>query len=71
MEDLKKELGMVQSAVLEGYENYNRPIGYTAAVEWIKRLRELNSDGDLLDFLTTVESVYTIIANEINIESQY
>jgi hypothetical protein len=69
MDDLKKELGMAQEAVLKGYESYNFPIGYTAAVEWIKRLRELNSDGDLLDFLTTVESVYSIIANEINIES--
>jgi hypothetical protein len=69
MDDLKKELGMAQEAVLKGYENYNRPIGYTSSVEWIKRLRELNPDGNLLDFLTTVESVYTIIANEINIES--
>lgn len=71
MEDLKKELGGAQKAVLTGYENYNRPIGYTSAVEWIKRLRELNPDGDLLDFLTTVESVYSVIANEINVESQY
>ena len=71
MEDLKREIGQAQSAVLKSYENYNRPIGYTAAVEWIKRLRELNPNGNLLDFLTTVESVYSVIASELDVESQY
>lgn len=71
MADLSKELANAQDTVLQAYKTYNDPICKTAAVEWIKKLRELNPNGDLLDFLTTVEQYYTEEAKNVDVESQY
>ena len=73
MIDLNKELAMAQNNVLAAYKVYNEPISKTAAVEWIKELWNLNKNqiNNLLDFLTTAESMYTEIANNLDVESQY
>lgn len=73
MIDLSRELAMAQNKVLSEYKNYNDPITKTAAVEWIKELWRLNKENNsnLLDFLTTAELMYTEIANNLNVESQY
>lgn len=60
-----------QDAVSNGYDSYNENLGKMAAVEWIKELRRLNKEMDLLDFLTIVETEYATIAEGINLESQY
>ena len=51
----------------------DEPIAKVAAVEWVKELWRLNKEtnNNLLDFLTTAESMYTEIANNLNVESQY
>ena len=73
MIDLNKELAMAQNNILAAYKTYNEPISKTAAVEWIKELWNLNKNqiNNLLDFLTTAESMYTEIANNLDVESQY
>jgi hypothetical protein len=73
MIDLNRELSMAQNAVLLAYKTYNEPIAKVAAVEWVKELWRLNKEtnNNLLDFLTTAESMYTEIANNLNVESQY
>jgi hypothetical protein len=55
--------------VSNGYDSYNENLGKMAAVEWIKELRRLNKEMDLLDFLTIVETEYATIAEGINLES--
>lgn len=68
---LATDFQKAQNAVLDSYEQYNNEIGKIAVVEWIKELRKLNSELDLLDFLTIVETEYATIAEGINLESQY
>lgn len=71
LKNLGEEFQKTQIAVKESYQKYNGILGKIAAVEWIKRLRVLNPDIDLLDFLTTLEYEYALLAESINIESQY
>lgn len=69
--ELTQDFKAVQDAVKKAYADYNTALGKIAAVEWIKRLRELNPEPKTIDFLTTVEQYYTELANNVNIESQY
>ena len=51
------------------FENYNIEVRKIAVVEWIKKLYELNSSLDILDFLTKAEKMYSIAAENVDMES--
>ena len=79
MQKLANDFSDAQNNLQLQYEYYNNNIAQTAAVEWLKRLVELNTPKNeedlkkfkLLDLLTTIEQVYTEEANNMNVESQY